>query len=589
MMREQLENKYRTMAQFFGIDNDAASGNINKIIKESLRQFVNECRNPAIWCYGKHTKMMMADFIFEMKGIRFIIDEGLKGKTEGGFSIIGPGQIRQSKIDGIIISSFKYREEIKKELKERYGDIRCLDIYDVLQEKGIFLANEYFATEHPYSRYLLINEYRMQLKKCDSETERAGLYRNLIKEYVKMKDFRSAIHCAEDYKKQCATDFEIINELCELYELQQNAIANISENNVLMLCIDGLRRQDLDAEEMGAVEELLEKTAYVFQNAYSVSTSTYESLIPAYSENTDMRTKYFDQNMIAESNCRLIQTAIKQNRNIYFYTDSFAYIESERINVMDSAQTVCEKLWSFTLDAVEEDNGLFYIHVLYESHYSYPNPYTEQKIVADGSSIMFDFLSKNGGQLRTDYCAQHRDMLAYINDVLHVFLSELKLRYVLFADHGGIILPKGTQLQEVSYAQGTFHEDLIRIPMAVKSPEMGVGIDADIISLMSINDIVISLLNKQKFHSPKREFVRIARSEIYNPDFRYLYEENGQKRGIQAFEGFIFRTGYKLIIYADGSSELYEIAEDQMLGNEQLKTELIDKIRNCITVTGRLK
>lgn len=588
-MREQLENKYCTLAHFLGIDEDAASGNINKIIKESLRQFVNDCSNPAIWCYGKHTKMMMADFIFEMKGVRFIIDEGHKGKSEGGFSIVGSNQIRQSGIDGIIISSYKYREEIKGTLKEKYSDIKYLDIYDVLKEKGVCLANEYFATKHPYSHYLLINEYRRRLRQSNSEIERAEVYLNLIKEYVKIKDFRNAILCAENYRGQCAVDFEMINDLRELYELQQTTIMNISENNVLMLCIDGLRRQDIEAEEMGEVGRLLKKTAYVFQNAYSVSTSTYESLIPAYSENADMRTKYFEKNMVAEKNCRFIQAAIEQDRAIYFYTDSIAYIDSDRITVTDCTQTVCEKLWNFTLDAADENNGLFYIHILYESHFSYPNPYTEQKIIADGSSIMFDFLPKNGEQLRTDYCAQHRDTLAYINDILYVFLSELKLRFVLFADHGGIILPKGTQLQEVSFAQGVFHEDLIRIPMAVKSPEMGVGVDADMISLMSINDVVISLLKKQKFYHPKTEFIRVARSEIYNPDFRYLYGKNGQERGIQAFEGFLFKTGYKLVIYADGVSELYETEGDRLIEDTELKRCLLDEIRSYVTVADRLQ
>lgn len=588
-MREQLENKYRTLAHFLGIDEDAASGNINKIIKESLRQFVNDCSNPAIWCYGKHTKMMMADFIFEMKGVRFIIDEGHKGKSEGGFSIVGSNQIRQSGIDGVIISSFKYREEIKETLKKNYADIKCLDIYDVLRDKGVCLANEYFATKHPYSHYLLINEYKRKLKICDSEIERIELYQNLIKEYIKIKDFKNAISCAENYRRYCKDDFEIINDLRELYELQQIAIANISQNNVLMLCLDGLRRQDMKTEEMGAVDRLLKNTAYVFQNAYSVSTSTFESLIPAYSENSDMRTKYFEKNVVAEKNCRFIQAAIEQDRAIYFYTDSIAYIDSDRITVTDCAQTVCEKLWNFTLDAADENNGLFYIHILYESHFSYPNPYTEQKIIADGSSIMFDFLPKNGEQLRTDYCAQHRDTLAYINDILYVFLSELKLRFVLFADHGGIILPKGTQLQEVSFAQGAFHEDLIRIPMAVKSPEMGVGVDADMISLMSINDIVISLLKKQKFDPPKTEFIRIARSEIYNPDFRYLYGKNKHERGIQAFEGFLFRNGYKLIIYADGESELYETEGDQLIEDTELKGRLLGKIKDYVTVTDVLE
>lgn len=256
---------------------------------------------------------------------------------------------------------------------------------------------------------------------------------------------------------------------------------------------------------------------------------------------------------------------------------------------MDCTQTVTEKMWDFILDAVEEDNGLFYIHILYESHYSYPNPYTEDKIIADGSNIMFDFLSKNGGCLRTDYEAQHKDAISYIDDVLYPLLSKLKARFVLYADHGNIILPQNTKLGDISYTQETFHEDLIQIPLVIKSPEMGVNINNGIISLISINDIIVSLLKKKKFVPKENEFIKIVRSELYNPDFRYLYKKNGGERGLLAFEGFIFDTGYKLIIYADGVSELYETANDQIINDNVLKNRLLDLVKNLVTVTSRLE
>ncbi len=585
-MKELLEDKYRILAQYFQIKEDNHNGNINQIIKNALREFVNRCDNPAIWCYGKHTKMLMADFIFEMKCVKYIIDETYSGKKESGFSIISSNQIRNSNIDGIVISSFKYREEIKRILNEKYSEIKYLDIYETLEENGIVLSREYYTAEHPYDHYLLINQCKRKLKIDLSETEKDKIYRKLIKEYVRIKDFRSAILCAEEYIRQCKVSFGIIDVLRELDELMQTAIGHISDKNVLMLCIDGLRRQDLVGTGMEKVKRFLEQNVYVFSNAYSVSTSTYESLIPAYSENADLRTKYFEKNTVEENSCRFIRTALEQKRNIYFYTDSFAYIESDRIRVTGCAQTVCEKLWSFLLDAVEEENGLFYIHILYESHYSYPNPYTKEKIVADGSSIMFDFLVRNGEHLRTDYCAQHQDALAYLDDILYPFLSRLKARFVLYADHGNILLKKNICLENVSYVQGTFHEDLIQIPLAIKSQEMGTGSYDGMISLMQINDVIISLLKRKQYNPEKKEFIKIVRSQIYNPDFQYIYKKNGQERGLLAFEGFLFHTGYKLIVYSDGEIELYEMATDILVNDQRKKTELTNRIRDFITVTN---
>ena len=586
-MRSQLEDKYNALAQHLNIDQTASNNNINKIVKESLHQFVTNCNNPAIWCYGKHTRMLMTDFMFEMKSIKLIIDETYSGKKESGFSIISQDQIRDKNIDGIIISSFKYREEIKRIIKEKYSHLKYLDIYDVLEKNEIILSGEYYAAAHPYDHYLKINQYNQKLNGDIFVTEKNEFYIKLIKEYVKIKDFRSAISCAEEYIKECNTPFEIINELREIYELQQTAVAGISDKNVIMLCIDGLRRQDIFSSQMNKVKQLLDENAYIFCNAYSVSTSTYESLVPAYSENSDLRTRYYEKNTVEEKNCRFIQTALEQERNIYFYTDSIAYIDSDRISVTDRAQTVSEKVWSFILDAVEEDNGLFYIHILYESHYSYPNPYTKRKIIADGSNIMFDFLSRNGEHLRTDYCAQHRDALLYLDDTLYPFLIRLKSPFVLYADHGNVILDQNADWGSVSYLQNTFHEDLLQVPLVIKSPEMGVGIDNNITSLMQINDIIISLLKKEKYIPDKNTFIKIVRSEIYNPDFQYLYKKNAHERGLLAFEGFLFDEGYKLIVYSDGVSELYESASGKIINDNEHKKELMDKIKGFVTVTDQ--
>lgn len=64
-MKKLLERKYRDLKEIVGIKADDADNNIYLIIKESIVDFLKHCNVPAIWCYGKHTKMLMADFMFE--------------------------------------------------------------------------------------------------------------------------------------------------------------------------------------------------------------------------------------------------------------------------------------------------------------------------------------------------------------------------------------------------------------------------------------------------------------------------------------------------------------------------------------------
>lgn len=589
-MKEFLQKKYRKLQEECKL-NVFQGTELNYLIKKSICGFLDKCNRPAIWCFGRHTKMLMADFMFEMKTVHFIIDNSVKNKFDSGFEFIREDKIREKQIDGIIISSWVYKDDIKTKLRTNYRDIRYLDIYDELEKMGIHLNSCYYAGCHPYSRYSDLNQgQRSLLKNRNVETLQTEL-KKIINIYINIKDFKSAIKYAQKLLELSDGTWEklLIERLKEIYRLQIDVLRKIDDNNVIILCLDGLRRKDISENNINNLYELIQKDMYFFENAYSVSTSTFESLIPAYSENDNLKTKYYQMNKIKSNNCRFIMTAKKQNRKIVFYTDGADYIEDDKIRVKSQSQTATEKLWDFIIDAIEEKNGLFYIHILYESHYSYPNPYTAEEIVADGTNIMFDYLEHNGGQIRTDYNKQQKDALKYIDDVIVPLIEKLQCRMVLFADHGNILIDKGMPLESIEKTKFTFHEDLIQVPLAIKSPEMEVKKDTGINSIMELNNIIISLMEKKRVELKKKDYIKVVRSEIYNPDFKYLYKKVDNEQGLLAFEVFIFRDGYKLAVYADGTVELYLAETDTEVHDALIRKRLWEKIKNKITVCDEQK
>lgn len=587
-MQKILQERYNVLQQMCELSS-TDSGKINSLIKNAICSFVKRCNNPAIWCYGRHTKMLMSDFMFELKDVRFIIDNGFKGSGDSGFKIINEGGLFENQIDGIIISSRKYRNEIVHNLKTNYEDIPYLDIYEELERSGYYLASGYYAADHPYSRYLNLNSLqRENLQEEEIEACKKGL-KEIIKEYIAIKDFKSAIKYADKLVRLSDNLWAktVLEQLKDIYKLQLEALREIHEDNVIMLCLDGLRRKDVSKEYMEKLYTFIRDAMCFYSNAYAVSTSTFESLIPAYSENDDLRTGYFNSNIIASDNCRFVKEAKQQKRKIFFYTDGTDYVDDDTIHVKIQSQTATEKLWDFLMDAAEEKNGLFYIHVLYESHYSYPNPYTTDEIVTEGTNIMFDYLESNGGQIRTDYNKQQKDSLRYLDDVIVPMLERLRCRMVLYADHGNILIDKGTDLQSVEKTKYTFHEDLIQIPFAVKAPEIGVMKDDTLISLMDLNNVIIALLKKEKFLVKRNDYIKVLRSEIYNPDFKYLYKKVNNEQGLLAFEVFIFQNGYKLAIYSDGTVELYLSKTDTEIHDTEIKRKLWEKVRDKITVCDK--
>nr|WP_296485432.1 hypothetical protein [uncultured Acetatifactor sp.] len=586
-MRAKMEQAYDRLLALLGIESGNESRKTSRIIKEAIRAFAADCEKPALWCYGEHTRMLMTDYVFEMKNVKYIIDEFCTG--DGGFEIIRSKEIEEKEIDGIIISSFKYRKEIAETIRSSFPQMRYLDIYEMLRENGIDLACEYYAEDYPFARYGRMNRIRQELREQEDAEGRKRLQTALLREYVSIKDFPGAIACMEEILKgnDDRKNREIRACLQNTYRLELQAASAVSERNVLMLCIDGLRRRDLLSGEMGRVREFISRKGCFFTNAYATSTSTYESLIPTYSGNNDLRTGYYEKSEIEEDACPFIKEAVSQGRKIYFYTDFCHYVKSDHIKVTDSYQTAAEKLWDFLLDAADEDNGLFYVHILYESHYSYPNPYTTGKLVTEGTSILFDFLSCNGGQLKTDYIAQHRDALNYLDDLLAPVLERLSCRMVVFADHGNILLNKETKLEDVTYPQLTFGEELIQVPLAVCDERTSVGTSGKIRSLMELNDMVICLLQGKRVADGNRDYVKVARSQLYNVDFKYLYTRLGYERGLGAFEAFLFQEGYKLAVYSDGVVELYDSDTDERLEDESLKEELLARVRDEITVCAQ--
>lgn len=582
-LETKLEYTYQNILRKYGFSEGADAQSVNGIVKESIQRFMNECNNPAIYCNGLHTRMLMTDFIFEMKKVKYIVDNYKEEQTEGGYRIIKDEELEQEGVDGVIISTYVYREQVLQSLSKKHETIKYLDLYAELEKKGIKLKGNYYAVGGIHAHYRTINALQRRLQ--EHEADAAKIYEKLLEEYVQIKDFRTAILVAQSYNKRFPSDKTeaLIKDLQNIYALEKDMLANLSDENVLMFCMDGLRRKDVTQESMPKLTEGVSSKSYVYQNAYSVSTSTFESLCPAYSQNYDLRTKYYEKNTIREEECNFVMEAKKEKRQIYFYTNTDYYVESDWIQFRIEPQTATEKIWYFLLDALKEKAGLFYIHAS-ESHFTFPNPYTMEKLLAEGMSMIYDFLPVKGQKLRADYESQHADMVRYLDDILAPLLSEIPCRMVFFADHGNLLLGKNCKLEDVSRTALTCGEEWIRIPYLVKSPEMGIGTDDDLISLMSIGDIVISLMKRQPYRQEKLPFVKVVRSRLYNPDMEKVYKMRGEERSLQAFEAFIFQEGYKLVVYEDGTAAVFRVSDDSEIEDEEITITLLERIRKYITV-----
>ena len=66
-MKQELEQRYEELFIKYHLERPLDAQNVSSIIRESLHTFLQDAKKPAIYCNGGHTKMLMADFIHELK------------------------------------------------------------------------------------------------------------------------------------------------------------------------------------------------------------------------------------------------------------------------------------------------------------------------------------------------------------------------------------------------------------------------------------------------------------------------------------------------------------------------------------------
>ena len=128
----------------------------------------------------------------------------------------------------------------------------------------------------------------------------------------------------------------------------------------------------------------------------------------------------------------------------------------------------------------------------------------------------------------------------------------------------------------------TFDKDLIEIPIAIKNNTGLAKRDGKLCSLSNINSIICSLLKDEEINIENEKFIKVQRSEIYNPDFKYIYRLLEAEQGLLAFELFIFENGYEIVIYSDGMVELY--FNEHKIDEKKIQESLYDEIKDYITV-----
>lgn len=75
-----------------------------------------------------------------------------------------------------MLSSYKFRKDLKERLEKNHPQIPVLDIYDEFAKEGILVETDYYYFSHPYQHYKRINDLQRQIREGGAGTRKKTVH-----------------------------------------------------------------------------------------------------------------------------------------------------------------------------------------------------------------------------------------------------------------------------------------------------------------------------------------------------------------------------------------------------------------------------
>lgn len=169
-------------------------------IKDTIVEILNqipEDKKVVVRGAGEHTRELLLlercnvefDAIFD-----YSVEEKETKRIAGRERMVYSGKLLgEFGADVVIISSYSHRKEIRTELEQLNGDFEIIDLYDKLQERGLYVNAPFY--QNAEDSYENVTYFRS----CYFAEESAENLKNLIVSYLNIYDFINFEKYAREY------------------------------------------------------------------------------------------------------------------------------------------------------------------------------------------------------------------------------------------------------------------------------------------------------------------------------------------------------------------------------------------------------
>ena len=492
----------------------------------TINNYFEKEENIIIWGGGIHTCQLFKGLSSaNREKIIYIIDKNITEDIyETGKKYILPEEILKLEISTIFISSFRSREEIRRNIQNLNKEYRVIDIYEILKDKGIEFNSEFYS-EVEISYFQISNDLNKLSVSINNE-EKIFLYKKLVGEYFHIKDFINAFEFiqkiinikGENYKFYHNIRQYILTELEELKEVINR------KDHIVLNWMDALRPDEVC--NMPFLNSLKDKGLY-FENAHTVTPYTSATLKTIFKNELYLDDYLYKiQNLeeledsklyklLLEKKYTLKYYGAKCNKGIFFNKNTIAYF-SMKSKVYEIS--MCLWQWELLRDLEKSEKYFAIIHMIAETHCPNLNGIQKKIKSIDESDIYRVYNNCNAQDVET-IKTQIRESQKYVDTCFKFYFSfYINVRYnIILSDHGQY---RGEK--PVCFKGHTKVFFLIMGKLISKRKESG------LFSLCNFSNIIQSLLenkeNRIKYYTS--DYVLIQSDDCYSTKIFDRYNVN---------------------------------------------------------------
>lgn len=555
----------------YNLDRNENNINSERINAEVINILKNKCKGKkmAMWGVGDinnpnetYVYKFLDKYIYYLGKVNCLVDarDDYMGKKLLDIPIIKSDELEKYDVEVILITSFRSRKYIAEDIKTKFPQIYCLDIYEELEKNGIKTEKDIFKSD---SRYVDIYFARKKYELAVDEIDKSMYLKDLIARYLDIRDIYYATFFMKEYVDKNYNGWEEISKCVSEVEILLKRIKEntIKRKDIVLAYIDALRSCDWYDKKTDKYKILknISNESKCFLEVNSTASVTYESMYSAMTGNLPLDGDVYNRSYsyrIGES--KFFNRAIKKGYSInVYFPELYKILDENKFVKYYYNLYITEHMWNLICRMAEEEKRTIHFFYAKELHIPFLCGYfTDEPIETVFSRMGFDDTVED----REKVSRQFKDCLQYVQLQIEYFWEYFGERSnkIIFSDHSHIVCNEKNKPYYMYYndIEKSVHNVLMISGENVIAEKV-----SNLVSMRDFNKIILPLLDDKDVYIPEEDIIEYQYYPVMNKSIRECSKLfNGEKYidGIKCFRN----KNYLVVFTKKGLPEIYRLEDE---------------------------